>query len=312
MNFRNSSIEDPIGFFEDYFRKNGILKHFEEYKYWRTKEQIAHPESVRIVIIDNDCIIERKEYNYALDDDGNLITEDRIENIDIDFFSKEAERLIKSEVEKSKTLLKNASKIYLQNHNDASKFLNFQSVLIEEIQQDCSELFNRFPFCMDYLNAFKNYIHNLLISILKGVDTNQLSLSSKQFHSDYKNALIHEIFDFWKLPTNNGKGPIIMEEKEHERLISLIIEMIKEEKSPKIEVKFKELPISKYLITYCFYILKTKLYGVKRGKIFFTEFLPLAFVDLPYKKEYFDRKFSAKPNYENWYPQIIKDTYSEK
>jgi len=186
--------------------------------------------------------------------------------------------------------------------NTADNFLNHQLIILQNLSVSESHLFIEYPESKSHLLSLINFIKKLS-------SNRSFQEISKSHPQDHKTALIHEIFDFWKGTAGlNNKGSQIMDSAEHERLISLITEMVFSERSPVITRKFGRLPIPKALITYCFYVLKDNLYSRQRGKGYFIEFLNNAFADLAdYEEKTLIRKFATQPMNEKWFPKIIQE-----
>lgn len=312
MKFTTSTIEKPFAFFDDYIRKGGINTHLVEYVGNWVKLEKSDPSKYKVIFVDYECIVHETFPTYQIPEDGSY--EERVEFNEVNTYSfaETSEKLLKQEVLRSEELINEIHQDFLRKFNDASNILSFHANSLKELIEESENILAKFSYCVSHLNSLNKSMEELS-PVTVGSSIAQNLISEINTTPNYKVALVHEIFDFWKLRTNNSKGPIIMEEKEHDRLISLIIEMIKEEKVPRIDVKFNELPISKYLLTYCFYVLKKKIYGDKRGKLFFTQFLKNAFVDLEnYSENTFKRKFATRPGIvEKWYPEIIKEAMNE-
>lgn len=312
MKFTISTLEVPFAFFEDYIRLGGIKNHLDEYtKNW-IKLEMSDPSRYKVFSNDDYCIVIETYPTYIIPEDGDYEERVEFDEVITYSFAETSEKQLKEEVLISIKLINKISLDSLIRFNDSSNILSFHAKSLEELIEGSENILTKFRYCENHLNSLKIYMEELFPAT-KGSLIVQNPITEIHNTPDYKVALVHEIFDFWKLKANNGKGPIIMEEKEHERLMALIIEMIKEEKVPRIDVKFNELPISKYLLTYCFYVLKKKIYGDKKGKLFFTQFLKNAFVDLEdYKEETFKRKFATRPGIaEKWYPKIILESMNE-
>jgi hypothetical protein len=305
MNFIESTIEEPIGFFEDYFHKNGIKRHYQEFIDWCIKEENKSPSSVKVFIINGDCIIHRSAYNYNIDDSG-AFPDTKDEFILTDTFSSSVDKMLKSEYENSKILLKDSSKIYLSKFNDNTKFLSFQKSLLDEILKDCSEVLKEFPYCVDHLNTLSQYIQDLSnnnLTIKMDLDPIFAEMKSVEETEDIFDP-IDEILGY--LNGNNENGRKIMSKIDYDTLIESIGKVINNEEVI-INNKFDiNVPIIE--LSYTFYVLSRYLFG-KRKNTRFLQFIKDAILQFEnWDFDVFKAKISTPPNtFSSYIPQIIKD-----
>lgn len=304
MKFIESTIDEPFGFFEDYFRKHGIQKHYEEFKDQCIKSEIKNPATTKVFIWDGDCVIHQKAYNFSVDDAGAIV-DVKNEFIVTDTFSDYVEKLLKSEVEKSKILLKTSAKNYLEKHNDITKLLNFQKFSLEKLKQDCSELFQRFPYCIDHLNSLNEYIQDL---------SNNCSTIVTEFNQKSENTVsdeeIEDIFDpideiLGYLKGYNEHGQRIMYSDDYETLIELIRKVINNEEV--VINKKLDIRVSVIVLKYTFYVLHLHLYGNEKNDVFIQFLLNAILTFKKWDFGPFKSKLSEPPSkFPPYIPLIIK------
>lgn len=305
MIFIQSTIDEPIGFFEDYFHKNGFQNHYQEFIDQCTKAEIKSPATVKFFIIDGDCIIHQIGSSYSVDDSG-LFPDVKNEFILTDSFSNDVEKLLKSEFEKSKILLKKNSNIYLLKHNDNSKFLNFQKVLLDEIIQDSSELIKEFPYCVDHLKELSQYIQDLSLNgstIKEESNPKSVSLKTNDEAEDIFDP-INEILGY--LNGNNDNNQKIMSKTDFDTLIDLI-EKVKNNEVVLIEKKL-DIKVPVVVLRYTFYVLHLYLFGNKKNEFFIQSLLDAILTFKEWELSNFKSKLSEPPSkFPTYIPQIIRD-----
>jgi hypothetical protein len=98
------------------------------------------------------------------------------------------------------------------------------------------------------------------------------------------------------LKSKNLKGDLIMTDEDYLKLKDYVTGMIINEEVPFIESPIKALSVSDQTIIYSFYKIHQQLFGTKRIRDYFIDFLITAFSQLhSYDKSTIKTKFSVKP-----------------
>jgi hypothetical protein len=98
------------------------------------------------------------------------------------------------------------------------------------------------------------------------------------------------------LKSKNLKGDLIMTDEDYLKLKDYVTVMIINEEVPFIESPIKVLSVSDQTIIYSFYKIHQQLFGTKRIRDYFIDFLKAAFSQLhSYDKSTIKTKFSVKP-----------------
>lgn len=156
----DSSINEPIKFFTEFFSNNGFHEFKDDFIMWCYSEKKSHPELVHLFEVDGDFIMHQTISN-GLDGTEDLKTTliDRLE------------KTFESQAKKSMEFIDESILHYLDEHNDADKFLKFHEKKLTELIESNRMLFEEYPVCITPLNSIVEYIKDSYFDNLRGASS---------------------------------------------------------------------------------------------------------------------------------------------
>lgn len=191
----------------------------------------------------------------------------------------------------------------LKNDNQKEEYVELQIRYLQNLIDTEQKVFKRFPFIIEYLYEVVNEL-NLILP--KTIATKDIDPSAIQFSTPLSTAeVINSIFSFFQ--GTNEQGEKIMSESDYAQLMVYVNELVNGKRKPTISQKLNP-KLDNGLISFSFWGLHRELYGTRKIRKYFLEFLKEAFTNFDHVKigsikSSFGRKPKIAPNH---LPPILK------